>query len=428
LVSCASAGNCAAGGFYTDSHSHQQGFVVAERGGVWGQAIEVPGLAALNTGGWAAVNVVSCASAGNCSAGGYYTGARSQQAFVADERNGVWTAAIAVPGLAALNTGGQAEVSAVSCGSAGNCVAGGYYSSGQIAERGFAVIERNGVWGTAIEVPGLAALDKDRYSGVISLSCGKAGACGIGGYYTYHGGDQAPFAASERNGVWTAAIAVPGLAALNTGGGAGVSSVSCPSAGNCAAGGSYTDRRGNDQAFVVTERNGRWGTAIAVPGPGGLSTREDASISSVSCASAGNCAAGGLYALASTPKHPQGFVLTERKGRWGAAIGVPGLAALNKGMDAHVLAVSCASAGNCGVGGYYFDRPRHYEWFVAVERNGRWGTAAPVPGFAALNKRTDGVDIAGYFSVSCAPDGACAAGGYYLDSSGASQGYVTQTR
>ena len=41
--------------------------------GSWGQAVEVPGLAALNTGGQANVNSVSCASAGNCAAGGYYT-------------------------------------------------------------------------------------------------------------------------------------------------------------------------------------------------------------------------------------------------------------------------------------------------------------------------------------------------------------------
>jgi len=43
-------------------------------GGTWGTAREVPGTAALNnTGGDAATNSVSCASSGNCSAGGSYT-------------------------------------------------------------------------------------------------------------------------------------------------------------------------------------------------------------------------------------------------------------------------------------------------------------------------------------------------------------------
>ena len=97
----------------------------------------MPGLAALNTGGDAGVDSVSCGSAGNCAAGGYYTdGAGSEQGFVASERNGVWGQAIEVPGLAALNTGEDAEVDSVSCASAGNCAAGGDYAGRITASRG----------------------------------------------------------------------------------------------------------------------------------------------------------------------------------------------------------------------------------------------------------------------------------------------------
>jgi hypothetical protein len=71
---------------------------------------------------------VSCGSAGNCAAGGYYSRAHSQQAFVAVERSGRWGQAIEVPGLEVLNKAGDAAVGSVSCGSAGNCVVGGYYS------------------------------------------------------------------------------------------------------------------------------------------------------------------------------------------------------------------------------------------------------------------------------------------------------------
>jgi len=77
--------------------------------------------------------------------------------------------------------------------------------------------------------------------------------------------------ASERDGRWGKAIEVPGLAALNTGGFAFVFSVSCPSAGSCAAGGYYRDRHGQ-QGFVAVEKNGRWGRAINVPGLGALNT------------------------------------------------------------------------------------------------------------------------------------------------------------
>jgi hypothetical protein len=121
---------------------------------------------------------------------------------------------------------------------------------------------------------------------------------------------------TQKNGVWGRAIEIPGLGALNRGGSAHVSSVSCGSAGNCAAGGSYQDQSRNYQGFVVVERNGRWGKAIDVPvlGP----------VISVSCPSAGNCAAVGDYSNTSGGR-TQGFVAVERHGRWGKPIEVPGL-------------------------------------------------------------------------------------------------------
>ena len=48
------------------------------------------------------------------------------------------------------------------------------------------------------------------------------------------------------------AIEVPGLSALNEGGYAEVDSVSCAPAGTCAAGGSFSDRHGHSQGFVVS--------------------------------------------------------------------------------------------------------------------------------------------------------------------------------
>jgi hypothetical protein len=85
-VSCATAGNCSAGGQFKDSAGHFQAFVAGEVNGVWGAAKELRGTAALNAGGNAAVYSVSCAAAGVCSAGGSYTdSANHQQVFVAGE-------------------------------------------------------------------------------------------------------------------------------------------------------------------------------------------------------------------------------------------------------------------------------------------------------------------------------------------------------
>ena len=66
----------------------------------------------------------------------------------------------------------------------------------------------------------------------------------------------APLAAAAQavsGGTWGTAIEVPGTAALNTGGDASVGAVACAAAGSCTAGGSYTDSSGHGEAFVVSQ-------------------------------------------------------------------------------------------------------------------------------------------------------------------------------
>ena len=201
--------------------------------------------------GDAYVSSMSCASAGNCAAGGdYQDGGHHGQGFVAVERNGRWGTAIEMPGLGALNRGGNAHISSVSCASAGNCAAGGPY--GEPYGLGFVAVEKNGVWGNAASVPGLAALT-GRYAEATSVSCASPGNCAaVGDYSNTSGGRTQGFVAVERHGRWGKAIKVPGLRALNRGGGVYISEVSCAPDGGCAAGGSYTDRRGHFQGFVVS--------------------------------------------------------------------------------------------------------------------------------------------------------------------------------
>src|ERR1022692_3781357 len=77
----------------------------AASGGAWGKAEQVPGLAALAGTGDSGLNSESCASAGNCSAGGFYQAASGpnpccgSQAFVVSQVNGTWGKARPVPGI-----------------------------------------------------------------------------------------------------------------------------------------------------------------------------------------------------------------------------------------------------------------------------------------------------------------------------------------
>jgi uncharacterized protein YunC (DUF1805 family) len=419
-VSCASAGNCSAGGYYTDSSGHHQVFVVSEVNGTWRTAIEVPGSGALNKGGNANVFSVSCGSAGNCSAGGYYTtdSYGHTQAFVVSEVNGTWHTAIKVPGTAALNQHGNAEVNSVSCASAGNCSAGGYYKDGSWHYQAFVVSEVNGTWHTAIKVPGSAVLNQRGNAGVTSVSCASAGNCSAGGQYV--GGSSwgsLPFVVSQVNGTWHTAREVPGTATLDHGG-AWVVSVSCASAGNCSAGGSYHDSSGGQQVFVVSQVNGTWRTARQVPGTAALNSGGAADVYSVSCASAGNCSAGGSYWTGSW----HAFVVSEVNGTWRTAIEVPATATLSQGKGAWLDSVSCASAGNCSAGGWYNVGSGHQQAFVVNEVNGTWRTAIQVPGTASLNQGGNAQVV----SVSCALAGNCSAGGGYTDSSGHRQAFVVR--
>jgi len=421
-VSCASAGNCSGGGWYTDRAGHQQAFVAGEVSGTWRTARELRDTAALNKGGNAAVNSVSCASAGNCSAGGFYRNKRGRaQAFIADEVNGTWGPAMEVPGTAALNVGGRAQVSSVSCASAGNCSAAGGYGlkANGVSRQPFVVDEVNGTWGTAVELPGIEAIDRLAPAAISSVSCASAGNCSVGGSATSGVQFHQAFVADEVNGTWQNAEIVPRSPRLNQGRNAGVSSMSCASAGNCSAEGIYADSPAHYQAFVAGEVNGTWGKAEEVPGTAALNTAGGAVAGSVSCASAGNCSAGGIYTNSSGP---QAFVADEVNGTWRFAKEVPGTAALNAGEYAAITSVSCASAGKCSAGGSYTDSPGHQQAFVVSQVDGTWHKAIEAPGTAALNQGGN----AAINTVSCASAGNCSAGGSYTDSSGHQQAFVVR--
>ena len=378
----------------------------------------MPGIGALNKGGAATVTSVSCASAGNCAAGGQYTDRlRHRQAFVARETNGTWHAAIEIPGTGALNKGGNADVTSVSCASAGNCLVGGFYRDRFRFKQAFVASQRNGTWHKAIEVPGTAALNKRGDAWVHSLSCASAGNCVAGGDYRDGLRHRQAFVASERNGTWHKAIEVPGTATLNKGGSAEVDSVSCPSAGNCLVGGRYD--AGGTQAFVASERRGTWHKAIKVPGTGALNTGGAAAVDSVSCASAGNCTVGGSFT--DSDRQGQPFVASQTNGTWHAAIHLPGVNAIDGGV---VQSLSCGSAGNCLAGGFYLDGAQQDHAFVASQTNGTWQGAIEVPGTVTLDKGGIYGPAAETTSVSCASAGNCTAVGIYIDGQGHNQAFV----
>jgi hypothetical protein len=243
-VSCWSFGNCLAGGFYTDADHHAHPFIAPDINSTWGQGMEVPGLTnAAPVATAASVLSVSCLAAGDCSAGGFYTDDNQhEQAFVFSQANGTWLPPQPIPGVASRNTGGRAHVIAVSCGAPGDCAAVGQYV-GDAGTQGFTLSEAGFTWGTSP----LVGLFPHGYA-YTQLSCPAVGTCVAGGSDTDASGHQQPFVEPETGGIWGSAQQLAGN--LNMGDGQ-LTALSCPKPGSCAAGGSYTDARGNLQAFVA---------------------------------------------------------------------------------------------------------------------------------------------------------------------------------
>jgi hypothetical protein len=417
-VSCPSVGNCAAGGYYyakdDDEYGNVDAFVVNEINGRWRTARAVPGLSDFDAGGDAQLLSVSCASAGNCSAGGYYAneGVNStfSQPFVVTETKGRWGTAQPVPGLIELNVGGDAEVTTVSCGAAGDCAAGGYFTDSSGSETAFVVEQTGGRWGAARALA-------DGPLEVTSVSCKSVGDCVAGGADNPAPGGSATeaYLVTETKGRWGSPQLVPGIAALTTGDVSIVNSVSCSSAGNCGVGGYYaTDVNGTQQAFVANETRGRWGKAREVPGLALLNAIGGAAeVTSVSCAAAGDCTVGGTYQTIAG-YHP--FVAAEIGGDWRSARAIPGPAA---DTNAEPVSVSCGSAGNCGATGGVWGSESGGFAFLVNETDGRWGSSREIPW---PKGRTPWYAIGN--AISCVPAGECAIGGFYFTDTNAGEAFL----
>lgn len=172
-MSCASAGNCSAIGFYSINEYDRRTFVAGEKNGKWGKAQVIPGTKNLEIGGVGKIMSVSCSSAGNCAAfGTYATASNDTWSCVASEARGVWKTAVELPGVV---------IDAVSCGSLGNCAAGGYAGSdGYSSSRAITVDEVSGKWGKPQDLPGIPA---NALGQLVAVSCPSSGSCAAGGDY-----------------------------------------------------------------------------------------------------------------------------------------------------------------------------------------------------------------------------------------------------
>ena len=376
----------------------------------WGHGVEAvlpanASAAAGMSGGFARVGSVSCPSAGNCTAVGGYTdnSGRSQPMFLT-ETAGKWGAGVepvlpANAGSAPAKSG--ATVGLVSCASPGNCSAVGTYADSSGNPEGLLLTETDGSWSPGVEaVLPANSLSANQLLQWGSLSCASAGNCTAVGSYSSTGSFFQALLLTETDWIWST-----GTDPVPTYSFAWLSSVSCASAGNCTAVGGYTDDSRVGQALLLTETAGSWGPPVAVNLPADYTHSDLATeLDSVSCASAGNCTAVGSYDVGEvevghdeSEERGKGLLLTETAGSWatGVEATMPADAVGPDGVGESAPQVSCPTAGNCSVVLEYYDNNKHVHGLLLSQTAGSWGAGHESP--------------AGRFgnSISCASPGNC---------------------
>jgi hypothetical protein len=358
-VSCGAVGNCAAVGSYLTRSGDSVPFVDNERGAHWQRALTLSLPAnALVKGQVALVRAVACASANTCSAIGTYqdnnpVGSRAE-GFVANERNGHWGRARQIS-LPASNYNPFVTITQIACSSGVDCVGVGSFISASDVTEALVVDEVNGTWhrGEALELPG----DASRFAGasVSEVACLSSSCATFGTFNSTTGAIEA-MSASDSGGVWTTAseLTMPANAAANPHVFLfGFDGIACASSDDCSVGGQYKDSAGGYQGFLEDETKGVWSRAVelTLPSNGG-SGGQNGGIVALSCPSAGNCEASGSYL--DTAGNYQAVVVDEVNGVWqrGSEVTLPS-GADTVGVDGGIYAISCVNATSCvGVGSF----------------------------------------------------------------------------
>lgn len=430
-LSCPSVGNCVAAGAYLDAHATTQGLFLNEVAGRWRAPTTLvpPANAASNP--QVTIYAVSCAVTGNCAAvGSYQVQSGAAQAFVGNEVAGTWqrARAVALP-VGALGSGQLAQLHSVVCSAKGNCSAVGTYlnnATPHARTQGLVLNEVRGTWRRGVKVTLPAGANANPYVVLGQLACASAGNCsGVGSYIDASNATHG-LIVNEVAGAWQpgTSLKLPGDASAYPG--ASLSAVTCTRLGHCTAVGTYDNAQGQIEALGATKSANAWSRAVPLSLLAGTASNPHAffyGFDAVSCPSIGNCSAGGQYRDASG--NYQGFFLNEVNGTWQSAstMVLPNGAA-QAGKNGGIVAVSCASAGNCSAGAAYLDATGNYQAAIINEVSGTWQSASKV--ILPPGGTTVGV-YGGVYSVICQTNGSCTASGSYLVGASTYQGFTVAT-
>ncbi|MGD0053891.1 MAG: hypothetical protein ABSC34_00440 [Acidimicrobiales bacterium] len=430
-LACASVGDCVAGGDYTNTKSQAEGLLLNEVNGAWRSPLTItpPSNAAANAS--TNVFSVACGAVGYCSAvGSYQDKSGNALPFTVSEVAGTWRDALeATLPANAIASGQNAQLRSIDCARANYCTAVGTYDAKftPLAQtEGLVLDEVAGTWrpGAEVHLPG--GTNANPLVALNQVACASAGNCSAVGQYTDANGATHGLVVSERASRWSSGLSLvlPGNASAYPD--ASLSSVACAPNATCTAIGSYANATGDLEGLATSESNGTFARASAFVMPSGASSNPHVFLygyGGISCPSSGNCSAGGQYT--DTSDKYQGFLIDEVNGTWqtAAELKLPS-GAQEAGKNGGVVALSCVSPGNCSAGAAYLDASGEYQALVVNRISGTWQTGTKV----ALPSGATSVGVAGgVYGLICKRANECTATGSYLKNATVYEGFTLGT-
>jgi hypothetical protein len=421
-MACTSAGNCVAVGSYDDNAPSQQGLLLTETSGSW-SAAEAPLPTGAAADPRASLNSVTCPSAGNCIAVGSYKDATAGgEGLLLNLSSGTWTATGApLPASPAPRGGGfdSVAIPSVSCDSADDyCVAGGMYENSTGNFTPLLLINSTGTSSTSwtASAPALPGDANNTSSELTAFQCFSSTNCNGVGFYGTTTSNIEGLLLDESSGTWTQTVAGLPAGAKTSGQFVAPGTLSCTSAGNCTTAASYVDGSGNQQGLLLTESAGTWATGTEASLPANAGSNPFAALTSVACPSAGNCTAVGAYDDNSFNSHA--LVVSQSSGTWGAGVesSAPANAGTNPndgfsatcwliGGDCASPSVACASAGNCTAIGFYNNDASDQFGLITAAPPAQAALAASAPATGTAGTAIAASSLTGTLSSGTSPTG-----------------------
>lgn len=423
---CGASDSCIATGYFADSSDRYSPLVLPIADGIAADGHEVSLPAGANTTGHTtSLAAVSCWDGGSCAAvGHYFDGLNHTQALFVpiasgDPGSGV---AVSLPGNA--NATPVSDLTSVSCTAAGSCVAAGSYRDTAGNTQALVVPISGGTAGTGVEVaePAGAASNGAQAAQLSDVTCWSAGDCVAVGSFADSNGDNQALVVPITDGVPGAGVAISPPADAAVSGSSTVpdttlAKVSCWGDGSCVAVGSYATAANNVEGLVVPITGGVPGAATSAPLPSNAATAnstQNASLDAVSCTEDGQCAAVGGYLVSAIDQEPLVEQISDGVASAGQDVTLPANAGIGR-QDAALISVSCPATGSCAAVGSYTD---YYgdlqELTVPISASVADSGFAP-PGFANESFTYPYTQLT---AVSCSASASCVVLGTYANTSG----------